>query len=198
MILIICVLKGKMWFFDWFETQFGNIEDNFDSIANAVDDVPVIGDYLAYPFRCMATFFRNLETASGSASDWTDEIIQDVSDLTSNTLTWISELWDETDLLWARIGAIPVLTIDVIRGWVIPWINTAKESMESALNAAVDVINTSIDTISDNLSIVNDWIENAADFVNDSIDNSKDKVIGWIEDSFIMLVEKVMEHEKED
>ena len=187
-----------MWFFDWFETQFGNVEDKFDDIADDIDDVPVIGDFLARPFRSMATFFRNLETASGSASDWVDEIIEDVSDLTSNTLNWIKELWDETDLLWERIGAIPVLTIDVIRGWVTPWINTAKETVESALAAAVEVIDSAIETLTTTLTTVTDWIEAAPTWFTEQLLEAKETIEGWIEDSLIVIVEKVMEHEKEE
>lgn len=186
-----------MWFFDWFETYFGNISDKFESIADAVDGVPVIGDYLAYPFDNISTFFSNLKTASGSASDWVDEIIRDVTDLTDDALTWVNELWVETDLIWEKIGAIPVLTIDVIKSWVMPWINTVKDTLESALEVAVDTINDAISTINDNLSVVNEWIENVAAIINVCIDNSKDKILGWVEDSFILIVEKVMEHEKE-
>lgn len=186
-----------MWFFDWFEDQFGNIEDKFDDVADDIEEVPYVGVNLASPFRGIAVFFRNLETASGNASDWVDEIIEDVSDLTDDVLTWISELWGETDLIWTKIGTIPVLTIEVIRDWVTPWITTAKEAVEATLEAAVEVINNRISIINDNLSILNEWIENAADAINEYIDNSKDKIIGWIEDSFIVIVEKVMEHKKE-
>ena len=185
-----------MWFFDWFETQFGNIADKFDSIANAVDGVPLIGDYFSIPFRSMAIFFTDLETASGSASDWVDEIIEVVSDLTSNTLTWVKELWDETDLLWEKIGAIPVLTIEVIKSWVDPWIKTAKDAVLSVLDAAVTTINTTITNITTQLTTVTDWIADAPTWFNSQLDNTKGKVVGWIEDSFILILEKVMEHDK--
>ena len=187
-----------MWFFDWFETHFGDLSDKFESIADAVDGVPVIGDYLAYPFDNISTFFSNLKTASGSASDWVDEIIQDISDLTDDALTWVNELWDETDLIWDKIGTIPVLTEEVIKGWVSPWITTAKEALKNALDAAITTINTTITNLTTQLTTVTNWISNAPTWFTTQLEAAKDKVIGWIEDSFILIVEKVMEHEKEE
>ena len=187
-----------MWFFDWFETYFGYISDKFEFIADAIDGVPVIGDYLAYPFDNIATFFSNLKTASEFASGWADDIVNDVSNIIDDTLGWVSELWDETDLIWERIGAIPVLTIDTIKSWVMPWINSAISVLEDVINDALDTINNTISTISDNLSAVNEWIENAPGFINVHIDNAKDKILGWMEASFILILEKVLEHEKEE
>jgi len=47
-----------------------------------------------------------------------------------------SDLWKETGLIWDRIGAIPVLTKDVVKGWVDPWIRSAKDAVTALLDSA--------------------------------------------------------------
>lgn len=185
-----------MWFFDWFKTYFGRIEDKFNDIGRDIGSVPVLGSYLSYPFRVIASYFANLKTASRYASSWCDDTDTELSNTFNSALRWVNELWRETDRIWRRIGAIPILTKDVIIGWVMPYIEYVKRYAENLVSNTIRVFDAVIIDIIRDINTLNDWIANSADIINERIDKSKDKVLGWIEDSFISIIERVMEHEK--
>lgn len=76
-----------------------------------------------------------INTALYTAKSYAYGLYTSVWDYASQIST---DLWKETGLIWDRIGAIPLLTKDVIEGWVKPLINTAKNSVIGLLNVAVD------------------------------------------------------------
>ena len=82
-----------MWFFDYFEYAFEYLETEFDRLADAIEDVWIIGDYLAYPFRAVALAFYNLKSASASASEWADDVYTDVTGIFDDLISRIEVKW---------------------------------------------------------------------------------------------------------
>jgi hypothetical protein len=82
-----------MWFFDWFETYFGDLQSRFQGLADSIGGVPYVGPSLASPFGYVANFFANLRTASSYASDWADAVYDDASQIFSDIRSTIAGTW---------------------------------------------------------------------------------------------------------
>lgn len=95
------------------------------------------------------------------------------------------DLWNETGLIWKRIGEIPVLTKDMIINWVEPLI----EVVSDALSSLTDVV----DYIYDEVSDINTWLNNADTWFLNKFNTMKDTVITWVTDMFENILDRVFE-----
>jgi len=122
------------------------------------------------------------------------------------------DLWKETALIWARVGEIPVLTKDVIKGWVTPWINSAKDYALDLVNDVIDVFDAIIDDIDVAISYLQEWkedvvdvklsefstwITNASGWFSVQLDRSQDKIVKYIIDKFEYILDQVFKEEEE-
>jgi len=146
-----------------------------------------------------------------------DDVLDAVEGAKSYAEWLLTDVWSEFNKVWERIGAIPVITYDVVKGWVTPLIENAKVYLENLLNNAIDVIDNVIndiwrnvnniwDNIDDilNVKIPNlttliqsalDWINNVDDWIDNKINEFRERIEGWIEESFITIIEHVLEME---
>ena len=96
-----------MWFFDWFEDYFGTVRDWFEDTADDIRWVPVLGEYLAYPFDWIGWAFANLETAAAYASDWADDVYSSAWDVFWDVKGYIENEWSIlTKSAWDRFWDI--------------------------------------------------------------------------------------------
>lgn len=116
------------------------------------------------------------------------------------------DLWNETGLIWDRVGEIPVLTETVIKGWVTPWIDAAKDYALELVNDVIDFFDPMIDSIDRAISVLTawkedivdvalstfeEWITNAPTWFTTQLDASKDKIVGFIIDRFEYILDQV-------
>jgi len=146
-----------------------------------------------------------------------DDVLDAVESAKSYAELLLSDVWSEFNKVWERIGAIPVITYDVVKGWVTPLIESAKVYLENLLNNAIDVIDGIINTIWSDINniwdnidnILNvtipdiknsiqsawDWINNVDNWIDNKINEFRERIEGWIEESFITIIEHVLEME---
>jgi len=187
---------------------WGDISGFIDNIKSAlwgwVDDIARYWVQRAYEFYDILRY------------SWDD--VLDAAERAKVYAEWLlDDVWNEFNLVWERIGAIPVITYDVILGWVNPLIEEAKIYAENFINNALlivdDVIKdvwadiygiwNKIDDILDiklpdlNKSITDawDWINNVDVWIDNKINEFKNRILGWVEESFITIVEHVLELE---
>lgn len=67
----------------------------FDEIADSVDGIPIIGDYLAIPFYSTASQFENLVNNFSSFSDWCDTIGEIIGGEIGNFLILLNRLHND-------------------------------------------------------------------------------------------------------
>jgi len=147
---------------------------------------------------------------------WSD--VLDVVENAKSYAEWLlSDVWGEFDRVWKRIGAIPVITYDVVVGWIKPYIESAKSYAEDIVSDALSIMDNlirdiwnNIDNVRDNInnifyvqipdlrnsiqSAIN-WINNTDNWIDNKINEFKDRILGWVEEGFITIVEYVLEHE---
>jgi len=181
---------------------FGFIDDIKSALWGWVDDI-------AKYWVQRAHYWYNILNHT-----WDD--VLDVGEKAKAYAEWIlGDVWREFNLVWERIGAIPVITQEVVLGWVNPLIEQAKEYAENFINDAlkiVDVIITDIwkdiygiwDKVDDIIEVkipdldnlihsALDWINGADDWIGRKIDEFQDRITGWVEDRFITIIEHVLE-----
>ena len=129
----------------------------------------------------------------------------------------LSDVWTEFDRVWKRIGAIPVITYDVVVGWVQPFFENAKSYAEDIVSDVLNVVDNLVRDIWSNISKVWDriddiltvqipdlrnsiqsawdWINNVDNWIESKINEFKDRILGWVEESFITIVEHVLDME---
>jgi len=143
----------------------------------------------------------------------------DVLDAVENAKAYaewlLRDVWREFDRVWDRIGAIPVLTYDVVVGWVKPFIESARSYAEDIVSNALnvvdnlindiwsnidnvwdsinDIFNVQIPDLRNSIQSVWDWINNVDNWIDNKINEFKDRILRWIEESFITIVEHVLE-----
>lgn len=146
----------------------------------------------------------------------TDPIKEWIYDLYISVWNYASQistdLWRETGLIWDRIGEIPVLTEDVIRGWVTPWIEAAKDYALDLVNDVIDIYDTLIESINNTIESLEEWkedvvdvklteystwITNASGWFSVQLDSSKDKIVSFIIDRFEYILDQVFKEEEE-
>jgi len=94
-----------------------------------------------------------------------------------------TDLWKEIGLIWNKIGAIPVLTKDVVKGWVDPWIKTAKDAVTALVDTAIESFDALIDGAKEYAeNLVNDTIKVYDALIKD-LTTQINKFEQWIKDS---------------
>jgi len=146
-----------------------------------------------------------------------DDVLDAVEGAKAYAEWLLSDVWSEFDRVWARISAIPVLTYDVIIDWVRPLFESAKSYAEDIVSDALNIVDNLINDIWSNIdevwSSINDifnvqipdlkssiqsvweWINNVDNWVDNKINEFKDRILGWVEEGFITIVEHVLELE---
>jgi len=145
----------------------------------------------------------------------------DVLDAVENAKAYaeylLKDVWSEFDKVWTRISAIPVLTYDVIIDWVRPLFENAKSYAEDIVSDALgivdnlvndiwnninnvwdsinDIFNVQIPDLRNSIQSVWEWINNADNWIDNKINEFKDRIIDWIKESFIGIVEHVLDME---
>jgi hypothetical protein len=109
-----------MWFFDWFDNQFTNIANWFNSTGSNISGVLYVGPSLSQPFYNASNFFRDLSTAAEYASSWADSVYNDAGTIL-NDIRGDLESW------------YPVLTAS--GSWFFDRVRTYAESYWSILTA---------------------------------------------------------------
>lgn len=120
------------------------------------------------------------------------------------------DLWKETKLIWDTVGEIPVLTYDVVVGWINPLIDAAKVYALNLINDVIDVFDpiiSGLDTVVSNLqswkdnvvdvklSELSTWITNASGWFSVQLDSSKDKIVGFIIERAEYILDQVFKEE---
>ena len=187
---------------------WGDISGFIDNIKSAlwgwVDDIAKYWVERAYEFY---DILRH---------SWSD-VLDAVENAKAYAERLLSDVWTEFDRVWERIGAIPIITYDVVVGWVKPFFENAKEYAEDVVSDALNVVDSLINDIWSNIDKVWDsindifnvqipdlkssiqsawkWINNVDNWIDNKINEFKDRIIGWIEESFVTIIEHVLELE---
>lgn len=121
-----------------------------------------------------------------------------------------SDLWNETTLIWQRIGEIPVLTYDVVVGWITPLIEAAKVYALNLVNNVIDTFDPIVsalgnaisnleswkeDYVDKKLTELSTWVTNASGWFSVQLETSKDKIVGFIIDRFEYILDQVFKEE---
>jgi len=144
-----------------------------------------------------------------------DDVLDAVENAKAYAEYLLKDVWSEFDKVWTRISAIPVLTYDVIIDWVRPLFENAKSYAEDIVSDALgivdnlvndiwnnidnvwdsinDIFNVQIPDLRNSIQSVWEWINNADNWIDNKINEFKDKILGWVEESFITIVEHVLE-----
>jgi len=187
---------------------WGDISGFIDNIKSAlwswVDDIARYWIGRAYEFYDILRY------------SWSD--IMDAVENAKAYAEWLlRDVWNEFDKVWARISAIPVLTYDVIINWVRPLFESAKSYAEDIVSDALsivdnlindiwtdinnvwdsinDIFNVQIPDLRNSIQSVWDWINNVDSWIDNKINEFKDRIIGWIEESLITIIEHVLDIE---
>jgi len=187
---------------------WGDISEFIDNIKSAlwgwVDDIAKYWVERAYEFY---DILRH---------SWSD-VLDAVENAKAYAERLLSDVWTEFDRVWERIGAIPIITYDVVVGWVKPFFENAKSYAEDIVSDALSIVDnlisdiwSNIDTIWDSINDIFNvqipdlkssiqsawkWINNVDNWIDNKINEFKDRIIGWIEESFVTIIEHVLELE---
>ena len=146
-----------------------------------------------------------------------DDVLDAVENAKAYAEYLLKDVWSEFDKVWTRISAIPVLTYDVIIDWVRPLFENAKSYAEDIVSDALgivdnlvndiwnnidnvwdsinDIFNVQIPDLRNSIQSVWEWINNADNWIDNKINEFKDRIIDWIKESFIGIVEHVLDME---
>jgi len=146
-----------------------------------------------------------------------DDVLDAVENAKAYAERLLSDVWSEFDRVWERIGTIPVITYDVVVDWIKPFFENAKSYAEDIVSDALSIVDNLVNDIWSNIdkvwdSINNifnvqipdlkssiqsawDWINNVDNWIDNKINEFKDRILGWIEESFITIVEHVLDME---
>ncbi len=146
-----------------------------------------------------------------------DDVLDAVENAKAYAERLLSDVWAEFDRVWERIGAIPVITYDVVVGWVKPFFENAKSYAEDIVSDALSIVDNLISDIWSNIDkiwdSINDifnvqipdlkgsiqsaweWINNVDNWIDNKINEFKDRILGWVEEGFITIVEHVLDLE---
>ncbi len=147
---------------------------------------------------------------------WSD-VLDAVENAKAYTEWLLSDVWSEFDRVWERIGAIPVLTYDIIIDWVRPLFESVKSYAEDIVSDALkitdklindvwnnidnvwdsinDIFNVQIPDLRGSIQSVWEWINNVDNWIDNKINEFKDRILGWVEEGFITIVEHVLDME---
>jgi len=147
---------------------------------------------------------------------WKD-VLDAVEDAKAYAEWLLRDVWNEFDRVWERIGAIPVITYDVVVGWVKPLFESAKSYAEDIVTNTLNIVDNLINDIWNNIDSVWDrindifnvqipdlrssiqlaweWINNVDNWIDSKINEFKDRILGWVEQGFITIVEHVLDME---
>ena len=188
--------------------SWGDISSFIDNIKSALWDW--VDDLARYWVERAYEFYDILRHS------WSD-VLDAVEEAKAYAEYLLKDVWNEFDKVWERIGAIPVITYDVVVGWIKPFIENVKSYAEDIVSDALNVVDnlvndiwTNIDNVWDSINdIFNvqipdlrnsiqsawEWINNIDNWIDNKINEFRDRIIGWIEESFIMIIEHVLELE---
>ncbi|UYL65063.1 MAG: hypothetical protein QIT46_gp11 [Methanophagales virus PBV305] len=146
-----------------------------------------------------------------------DDILDAVERAKSYAEWLLEDVWNEFDRVWERIGAIPVITYDVVVGWVKPFFEHTKSYAEDIVSNALktvdnlvndiwkdiskvwdridDILTIQIPDLRNNIQNALNWIGNVDNWIDNKINEFRERIEGWIEESFITIIEHVMEME---
>ena len=187
---------------------WGDISGFIDNIKSAlwswVDDICKYWVQRAYEFYDILRY------------SWSD-VLDAVENAKAYAERLLSDVWNEFDKVWERIGAIPVITYDVVIGWIKPFFESAKSYAEDIVSDALSIVDNLVNDIWSNIDKVWDrindifnvqipdlkssiqsaweWINNVDNWIDNKINEFKDRIIGWIEESFVTIIEHVLELE---
>lgn len=107
-----------MWFFDWFEEYFLEIERWFRDMAEEIYGWVWPFSYLGAPFEWIAWCFENLATAALAASQWADDVYTDAYWIFHDIIDYAEAEWDIlTTSFWEiseNVEASLVATYDIL------------------------------------------------------------------------------------
>ena len=147
---------------------------------------------------------------------WKD-VLDAVEDAKAYAEWLLRDVWNEFDRVWERIGAIPVITYDVVVEWVKPLFESTKSYAEDIVSDALSIVDNMVNDIWNNIDNVwdsinnifnvqipdlrssiqaaQDWINNIDNWIDNKINEFRDRILGWIEEGFITIVEHVLDLE---
>jgi len=188
--------------------SWGDISSFIDNIKSALWDW--VDDIAHYWVERAYEFYDILRHS------WSD-VLDAVEEAKAYAEYLLKDVWNEFDKVWERIGAIPVITYDVVVGWIKPFIENVKSYAEDIVSDALNVVDnlindiwSNIDTIWDSINnIFNvqipdlkssiqsawEWINNVDNWIDNKINEFRDRIIGWVEESFVMIIEHVLDLE---
>jgi len=188
--------------------SWGDISGFIDNIKSALWDW--VDDIARYWVERAYEFYDILRHS------WND-VLDAVEEAKAYAEYLLKDVWSEFDKVWERMGAIPVITYDVVVGWVKPFIENAKSYAEDIVSDALNVVDnlvndiwTNIDNVWDSINdIFNvqipdlrnsiqsawEWINNIDNWIDNKINEFRDRIIGWVEESFVMIIEHVLDLE---
>ena len=188
--------------------SWGDISSFIDNIKSALWDW--VDDIARYWVERAYEFYDILRHS------WSD-VLDAVEEAKAYAEYLLKDVWNEFDKVWERIGAIPVITYDVVVGWIKPFIENVKSYAEDIVSDALNVVDnlvndiwTNIDNVWDSINdIFNvqipdlrnsiqsawEWINNIDNWIDNKINEFRDRIIGWVEESFVMIIEHVLDLE---
>ena len=107
------------------------------------------------------------------------------------------EIWHETDLIWDKIGAIPVLTKDVVTGWVTPLIENVKVYAEDLVNDVITVYDVLIKDLTTQINKFEQWIKESPEWLITLLYAEHVRIVEFIADFAEDILDRIFTEEEE-
>jgi hypothetical protein len=189
-----------MWFFAYFYSRFYDLYTIFHGLGTSVRTVPILGDYLSYPFFRVSEMFFYLMDAARSAHYWSDAIetgltsaISKAIDVFNYAYGWLTSatnnalaaansawdyakntVWNHANNAWLKANeAYNYATI-----WLKSALDTAISTFQSQITAITSQIDNFAATIGTQINAINTWRNEILALIP-----SRLTIVDWIESS---------------
>ena len=153
-------------------------------------------DPLSWIWDAIDWIYDRIDTIWDYAYDNISALWTDIRDLRS----YLNEVWEDVDSL---IENIPVLISDaktdvqnLIQRDLIDPLSDALDQAVDDLWSAKDILETGISDIWSAIDEIYRFIDNISDTIDNRITGARDLIISWVVDSFISILERVLNQEK--
>jgi hypothetical protein len=169
----------------WFDL-IGSLSE----LANQLKDylwswVDGIAKYWVQTLAATRDYVQSLYQASMSyIDDWKDWLYMYINQVQN-------DLWKEAGLIWDRIGALPVITIEVVKGWVTPWLETVKVYAENLVSNLGQIYDRIITELMGRISRIEQWVVDSPDWLISTLYTQKDRVEAFIANYFEEILDRI-------
>lgn len=186
-----------MWFFDDIAKLFRKLEDIFDDIANRIEEIPLVGSWLASLFDGVAWRCWAINLVFGRASKWADDVYDSPYNIFRDIVGYLEDGYDILQKEWSDVTGYVRDEIAKIEIPEMPTWSDIFKNVRGYFESAYSMLTTTLSTISDfidvdlNISGLWTWINNSSAWFTNNLTNAKNTVVGFIIDRFEYILDEV-------